>query len=162
MHIVHVVFCLHLFSKFQNGKNDFQQQEWTYILYVCMYVYDSLQVNTTSEDGCNLYTCGVNSRGDLVLRTKVTTCPPFNRQTCLDQGVRVLHKLPLHPSISQHSHTYTYTSVLNPPLLFVFRVKSARSEQPAVRCVSRVVPSAKLENYFENLDDLILITVCTC
>lgn len=127
-------------------------------VHMCLTV--SLQVNTTSEDGCSLYHCGVNSRGDLVLRTKVTTCPPFNRQTCLDQGVRVLHKLPLHPSISQHSHTYT--SVLNPPLLFVFRVKSARSEQPAVRCVSRVVPSAKLENYFENLDDLILITVCTC
>ncbi|KAK1887428.1 von Willebrand factor [Dissostichus eleginoides] len=49
----------------------------------------SLQVNTTSEDGCNLYTCGVNSKGDLVLQTKVTTCPPFNRQTCLDQGGKV-------------------------------------------------------------------------
>lgn len=47
-----------------------------------------LQVNTTSEDGCNLYTCGVNSKGDLVLQTKVTTCPPFNRQACLDEGVR--------------------------------------------------------------------------
>lgn len=46
-----------------------------------------LQVNTTQEDGCSAYTCGVNSRGDLVLQTKVTTCPPFNRQECLDQGV---------------------------------------------------------------------------
>ncbi|MEQ2160965.1 hypothetical protein GOODEAATRI_004842, partial [Goodea atripinnis] len=36
-------------------------------------------VNSTLEDGCYLYTCGVNSRGDLVLETKVTTCPPFNR-----------------------------------------------------------------------------------
>ncbi|XP_034734682.1 von Willebrand factor isoform X2 [Etheostoma cragini] len=49
----------------------------------------SLQVNTTSEDGCNLYTCGVNNKGDLVLQTKVTTCPPFNRQTCLDHGGKV-------------------------------------------------------------------------
>ncbi|XP_041794165.1 von Willebrand factor [Chelmon rostratus] len=49
----------------------------------------SLQVNTTSEDGCNLYTCGVNSKGDLVLQTKVTSCPPFNRQACLDQGGKV-------------------------------------------------------------------------
>ncbi|XP_010783151.1 von Willebrand factor isoform X2 [Notothenia coriiceps] len=49
----------------------------------------SLQVNTTSEDGCNLYSCGVNSKGDLVLQTKITTCPPFNRQTCLDQGGKV-------------------------------------------------------------------------
>eukprot|EP00064_Thunnus_orientalis_P004368 superscaffoldBa00000394_g4379 len=46
----------------------------------------SLQVNTTSEDGCNLYACGLNNKGDLVLQTKVTTCPPFNRQECLDQG----------------------------------------------------------------------------
>uniref|UniRef100_A0A8D0ARC9 von Willebrand factor n=1 Tax=Sander lucioperca TaxID=283035 RepID=A0A8D0ARC9_SANLU len=45
----------------------------------------SLQVDAY-EDGCNLYTCSVNSKGDLVLQTKVTTCPPFNRQTCLDQG----------------------------------------------------------------------------
>ncbi|XP_076589526.1 von Willebrand factor [Chaetodon auriga] len=49
----------------------------------------SLQVNTTSENGCNLYTCGVNSKGDLVLQNKVTTCPPFNRQACLDQGGKV-------------------------------------------------------------------------
>ncbi|KAI4826035.1 hypothetical protein KUCAC02_021691 [Chaenocephalus aceratus] len=49
----------------------------------------SLQVNTTSEDGCNLYSCGVNSKGDLVLQTKITTCPPFNHQTCLDQGGKV-------------------------------------------------------------------------
>ncbi|XP_035498752.2 von Willebrand factor isoform X2 [Scophthalmus maximus] len=30
----------------------------------------SLKVNTTSEDGCNLYTCGVNSNGDLALHTR--------------------------------------------------------------------------------------------
>ncbi|XP_072241877.1 von Willebrand factor [Leuresthes tenuis] len=49
----------------------------------------SVQVNTTSEDGCNLYTCGVNSGGDLVLETRVTTCSPFDRQACLDQGGKV-------------------------------------------------------------------------
>lgn len=52
----------------------------------------SLQVNTTSENGCNLYTCGVNGKGDLVLQTKVTTCPPFDRQACLDEGVRLLQE----------------------------------------------------------------------
>ncbi|XP_068596007.1 von Willebrand factor [Brachionichthys hirsutus] len=49
----------------------------------------SLQVNTTSQDGCNLYSCGVNSKGDLILQTRVTTCPPFDRQACLDQGGKV-------------------------------------------------------------------------
>ncbi|XP_073328335.1 von Willebrand factor [Pagrus major] len=49
----------------------------------------SLEVNTTSQDGCNLYACGVNSKGDLVLQTKVTTCPPFDRQACLDEGGKV-------------------------------------------------------------------------
>ncbi|GAA6225493.1 von Willebrand factor-like [Lates japonicus] len=49
----------------------------------------SLEVNTTSEEGCNLYTCGVNSKGDLVLQTRVTTCPPFDRQACLDEGGKV-------------------------------------------------------------------------
>ncbi|MED6267407.1 hypothetical protein CHARACLAT_011798, partial [Characodon lateralis] len=49
----------------------------------------SVQVNSTIEDGCYLYTCGVNSRGDLVLETKVTTCPPFNRKACLDQEGKI-------------------------------------------------------------------------
>ncbi|KAM6936930.1 von Willebrand factor [Xenentodon cancila] len=49
----------------------------------------NVQVNTTNEDGCNVHTCGVNSRGDLVLQTKVTTCPPLNRQACLDEGGKV-------------------------------------------------------------------------
>ncbi|XP_029010472.1 LOW QUALITY PROTEIN: von Willebrand factor [Betta splendens] len=49
----------------------------------------SLQVNTTTEDGCSSYTCGVNAKGDLVLQSKVTTCPPFNRQACLDSGGEV-------------------------------------------------------------------------
>uniref|UniRef100_A0A3Q1AV12 von Willebrand factor n=1 Tax=Amphiprion ocellaris TaxID=80972 RepID=A0A3Q1AV12_AMPOC len=48
----------------------------------------NLQVGAL-EDGCNSYTCGVNSKGGLVLQTKVTTCPPFNRQACLDQGGKV-------------------------------------------------------------------------
>ncbi|XP_034032461.1 von Willebrand factor [Thalassophryne amazonica] len=49
----------------------------------------SLQVNTTSEQGCNLYSCGLNSKGDLVLQTKITTCPSFDRQACLDHGGKV-------------------------------------------------------------------------
>uniref|UniRef100_A0A3Q3M4R4 von Willebrand factor n=1 Tax=Labrus bergylta TaxID=56723 RepID=A0A3Q3M4R4_9LABR len=49
----------------------------------------SVQVNTTTEDGCNQYTCSVNSKGALVLMTKVIVCPPFNRQACLDQGGKV-------------------------------------------------------------------------
>lgn len=49
----------------------------------------SLEVNTTSENGCNLYTCAVNSKGDLVLQTKITTCPPLDRQACLDEGGKV-------------------------------------------------------------------------
>ncbi|XP_047237405.1 von Willebrand factor [Girardinichthys multiradiatus] len=49
----------------------------------------SVQVNSTLEDGCYMYTCGVNSRGDLVLETKVTTCPPFNRKACLDQEGKI-------------------------------------------------------------------------
>ncbi|KAM9352375.1 von Willebrand factor [Symphorus nematophorus] len=49
----------------------------------------SVPVNTTSEDGCSMYTCGLNSKGQLVMQTKITTCPPFNRQACLDQGGKV-------------------------------------------------------------------------
>ncbi|CAJ1056809.1 von Willebrand factor [Xyrichtys novacula] len=49
----------------------------------------SVQVNTTTEDGCNKYTCSVNSKGALVLQTRVTTCPPFDRQACLDQGGKI-------------------------------------------------------------------------
>ncbi|XP_030587138.1 von Willebrand factor [Archocentrus centrarchus] len=49
----------------------------------------SVNVNTTSEDGCTLYTCGVNDKGSLVLQTRVTACPPFNRQACLNQGGKV-------------------------------------------------------------------------
>nr|XP_040024225.1 von Willebrand factor-like [Gasterosteus aculeatus aculeatus] len=49
----------------------------------------TVQVNTTSEEGCSLYTCGVNGKGDLVLQTRVTSCPPFDRQICLDQGGKI-------------------------------------------------------------------------
>ncbi|KAG7216081.1 hypothetical protein INR49_007833 [Caranx melampygus] len=49
----------------------------------------SVAVNTTTEEGCNLYTCGLNSKGGLVLETKVTTCPPFNKQACLNAGGKV-------------------------------------------------------------------------
>ncbi|XP_054631168.1 von Willebrand factor isoform X2 [Dunckerocampus dactyliophorus] len=46
----------------------------------------SLQVNTTRDDGCNQYTCGVNNKGDLALQIRTTTCAPFNRQECLEHG----------------------------------------------------------------------------
>ncbi|XP_037308269.2 von Willebrand factor [Pungitius pungitius] len=48
-----------------------------------------VEVNTTTEDGCSSYECGVNGKGDLVLQTRVTSCPPFDRQTCLDQGGKI-------------------------------------------------------------------------
>ncbi|XP_056137639.1 von Willebrand factor isoform X2 [Lampris incognitus] len=48
-----------------------------------------LQVNTTDVDGCSRYTCSTNDKGDLVLQTKVTICPPFDRQACLDKGGKV-------------------------------------------------------------------------
>ncbi|KAM6960602.1 von Willebrand factor [Aplochiton taeniatus] len=46
----------------------------------------SLMVNTTREEGCSLYTCGLNTKGDLVMQTRVTTCPPFDREVCLEEG----------------------------------------------------------------------------
>lgn len=99
-------------------------------------------MNTTSEDGCNLYTCSVNSKGDLVLHTKVTTCPPFNRQACLDQGVQLTAFPHLHLCIC---HTF----VLNLSLCLAFRGKSAGLEQPAARSVRRVVSPARLVcNFF--------------
>lgn len=49
----------------------------------------SLKANTSREDGCVLHSCGVNREGDLVLETRVTTCPPFNRQQCLDEGGKI-------------------------------------------------------------------------
>ncbi|XP_075998087.1 von Willebrand factor [Genypterus blacodes] len=49
----------------------------------------SVQVNTTTDEGCNRYTCGVNNKGDLSLQIRLTTCLPFDRQACLDQGGKV-------------------------------------------------------------------------
>lgn len=49
----------------------------------------SVPVNSSSEEGCNLYTCSVNPKGDLVAHIKVTSCPAFDPQTCLDQGGKV-------------------------------------------------------------------------
>uniref|UniRef100_A0A8C7N5N4 von Willebrand factor n=1 Tax=Oncorhynchus kisutch TaxID=8019 RepID=A0A8C7N5N4_ONCKI len=61
----------------------------------CSLIYDlysnplslTLQVNSSLNEGCSQYSCGVNGKGDLVLQTRVTTCPPLDRQLCLDQGV---------------------------------------------------------------------------
>uniref|UniRef100_A0A3P8XEF0 von Willebrand factor n=1 Tax=Esox lucius TaxID=8010 RepID=A0A3P8XEF0_ESOLU len=52
----------------------------------CLY---TLQVNTTLTEGCSQFSCGVNSKGELVLKTILTTCPPFERQLCLDHGGKV-------------------------------------------------------------------------
>ncbi|CAL8262169.1 unnamed protein product [Merluccius merluccius] len=49
----------------------------------------SVPVNTTREEGCNLYTCGISDEGGLVMSTKITTCPPFDQQVCLDTGGKV-------------------------------------------------------------------------
>ncbi|KAM8861778.1 von Willebrand factor [Synchiropus picturatus] len=46
----------------------------------------TLKMNTTVEDGCTMYTCGVNSKGELSLKIKETSCPTFNRRKCLDDG----------------------------------------------------------------------------
>ncbi|MFT7812635.1 von Willebrand factor isoform X1 [Arapaima gigas] len=45
-----------------------------------------LKANETYEDGCKSYTCSVNANGDLVLRIQTTTCLPFDRNRCLDEG----------------------------------------------------------------------------
>lgn len=75
----------------------------TYCKCACIMLF---QVNTTREDGCTSYTCGVNDKGNLVLQTRVTACPTFNRQACLDQGVKL-------SAISQHSLTCTFLSATN-------------------------------------------------
>ncbi|KAL2092953.1 hypothetical protein ACEWY4_010265 [Coilia grayii] len=49
----------------------------------------SLKANSSREDGCILHSCGVNKDGDLVLETRITTCPPLNRQQCLDEGGKI-------------------------------------------------------------------------
>ncbi|XP_030646283.1 von Willebrand factor [Chanos chanos] len=45
-----------------------------------------LQANSTLKDGCTHYSCGVNKKGELVLETRITTCPPLDRTHCLEQG----------------------------------------------------------------------------
>ncbi|XP_072290554.1 von Willebrand factor [Eucyclogobius newberryi] len=49
----------------------------------------SLPVNSTSEEGCNLYSCSLSPKGDLVAQVKVTTCPAFDPQACQDHGGKV-------------------------------------------------------------------------
>ncbi|XP_053356531.1 von Willebrand factor [Clarias gariepinus] len=49
----------------------------------------SIGVNTTREDGCIKHTCSVNEKGELVLETVVTTCPPLDRASCLEHGGQI-------------------------------------------------------------------------
>ncbi|XP_064878243.1 LOW QUALITY PROTEIN: von Willebrand factor [Oncorhynchus nerka] len=49
----------------------------------------TVKVNSSLNEGCSQYSCGVNGKGDLVLQTRVTTCPPLDRQLCLDQGGKI-------------------------------------------------------------------------
>ncbi|XP_062861316.1 von Willebrand factor [Trichomycterus rosablanca] len=49
----------------------------------------SLKVNSSREDGCSKYTCKVNEKGELVLETVVTTCPPLDRASCLERGGKI-------------------------------------------------------------------------
>uniref|UniRef100_A0A8C7KH73 von Willebrand factor n=1 Tax=Oncorhynchus kisutch TaxID=8019 RepID=A0A8C7KH73_ONCKI len=48
----------------------------------------TLQVNSSLNEGCSQYSCGVNGKGDLVLQTRVTTCPPLDRQLCTEPECR--------------------------------------------------------------------------
>uniref|UniRef100_A0A8C9SUE5 von Willebrand factor n=1 Tax=Scleropages formosus TaxID=113540 RepID=A0A8C9SUE5_SCLFO len=48
-----------------------------------------LKVRSTYEDGCTRHTCGANAKGDLVLGIRTTTCPPFDRNRCLDEGGKI-------------------------------------------------------------------------
>ncbi|XP_077591325.1 von Willebrand factor isoform X2 [Stigmatopora nigra] len=45
-----------------------------------------VQVNSTKEEGCTKYFCYINNEGILALEIKTTTCPPFDRQSCLKHG----------------------------------------------------------------------------
>ncbi|XP_064199356.1 von Willebrand factor isoform X1 [Anguilla rostrata] len=49
----------------------------------------SLRANQTHENGCSFHHCRVNQKGELVLETRITTCPPFNRASCLGAGGKV-------------------------------------------------------------------------
>ncbi|XP_006633894.3 von Willebrand factor [Lepisosteus oculatus] len=49
----------------------------------------TLKANETRQEGCFFYTCKVNKQDDLVLETKITTCPPFDKASCLAEGGKV-------------------------------------------------------------------------
>ncbi|KAG7456027.1 hypothetical protein MATL_G00247310 [Megalops atlanticus] len=49
----------------------------------------TLQANETKQDGCTFHRCKANKDGDLVLETQITTCPPFDRASCLDAGGKI-------------------------------------------------------------------------
>ncbi|XP_028823299.1 von Willebrand factor, partial [Denticeps clupeoides] len=49
----------------------------------------NLKANSTLQDGCVHYSCSVNKDSDLVLETRITTCPPFERQRCLQHGGKI-------------------------------------------------------------------------
>lgn len=49
----------------------------------------TLKANTTRTDGCTKHTCSVNKDEELVLETLVTTCPPFDRKSCLEHGGKI-------------------------------------------------------------------------
>ncbi|CAL9695336.1 unnamed protein product [Knipowitschia caucasica] len=51
--------------------------------------FSSLPVNSSSEEGCSVYSCSLSPKGDLVAQVKVTTCPAFDPQACLDHGGKV-------------------------------------------------------------------------
>uniref|UniRef100_A0A8C8MEA0 von Willebrand factor n=1 Tax=Oncorhynchus tshawytscha TaxID=74940 RepID=A0A8C8MEA0_ONCTS len=48
----------------------------------------TVKVRHTLNEGCSQYSCGVNGKGDLVLQTRVTTCPPLDRQLCTEPECR--------------------------------------------------------------------------
>ncbi|XP_041111290.1 von Willebrand factor-like [Polyodon spathula] len=49
-----------------------------------------LQAGEIREDGCTTSLCKVNERGDFVLETKVTSCPPFDKDKCAADGGKVV------------------------------------------------------------------------
>ncbi|MGH0133628.1 UNVERIFIED_CONTAM: hypothetical protein FKN15_075997 [Acipenser sinensis] len=49
-----------------------------------------LQAGETREDGCTSSLCKVDERGDFVLETKVTSCPPFDKDKCVADGGKVV------------------------------------------------------------------------
>ncbi|RXM34883.1 von Willebrand factor [Acipenser ruthenus] len=49
-----------------------------------------LQEGETWEDGCMSSVCNVNERGELMLESKVTRCPPFDKDKCEADGGKVV------------------------------------------------------------------------